>query len=65
MGGTLWYTKKSVVSTLLFVGCFPRENHGWVGLSICLIFRVVYAHLWVFRVETVCGLVFTAFGMWV
>jgi hypothetical protein len=51
VGGNLWYIEKSEVSTLLFVGCFPRGDHGWSGLSRVLVFRVVYAHIWlVFRV---------------
>lgn len=51
VGGNLWYIEKSEVSTLLFVVCFPRGDHGWVGLSRVLVFRVVYAHIWlVFRV---------------
>ena len=51
VGGNLWYIERGEVSTLLFVGCFPRGDHGWVGLSRVLVFRVVYAHIWlVFRV---------------
>lgn len=59
VGGNLWYIEKSEVSTLLFAGCFPRGDHGWVGLSRVLVFRVVYAHIWswssvgVFRVGVV------------
>lgn len=46
VGGNLWYIEKSEVSTLLFVVRFPRGDHGWVGLSRVLVFRVVYAHIW-------------------
>lgn len=51
MGGNLWYTENGEVSTLLFVGRFPRGEPRWVSLSRLLVFRVVYAHIWlVFRV---------------
>ncbi len=66
VGGNLWYIEKSEVSTLLFVGCFPRVGHGWVGLSRLLVFRVVYAHIWlVFRVGLVVRKLKKVVEVWV